>query len=185
MGCEAKPQQFPQLINTQSAAEVLISGKASHAPLVRALPDQTQEFNRKPTPALQSCTSETKQHSCWSVWWWQPHWATKTLLSWEQALKIIIIKIHYVGSWEDQIGSKDLVWNGSVLRCLNSSGWIPAAENVTSSLFFAPRTHSQKLGGEHERERYFHLHCSKSGEIWINFLSQIIWKRMEVLVKLH
>lgn len=60
MGCEAKPWQFPQLINTQSAAEVLISGKAS--PHHRALPDQTQEFNSKPTPALQSCTSETKQH---------------------------------------------------------------------------------------------------------------------------
>lgn len=34
MGCEAKPWQSPQLINTQSAAEVLISGKASHTPLI-------------------------------------------------------------------------------------------------------------------------------------------------------
>lgn len=35
-------------------------------------------------------------------------------------------------------------------------------------------------GGEPEREKYFPLHCSKSGEIWRKLLSQIIWKNKRV-----
>jgi len=66
---------------------------------------------------------------------------TNTLASREHALKIMI-KIQYVGCWEDQIGNKKLGCNGSVLGCLTSAGFISAEKNMTSSFVFAPRTHN-------------------------------------------
>ena len=124
-----------------------LSQSNTRSPHHKGLWDQTQEFNKKHTPLLRSCTSEMKQHWYWSAWCWQPHWATNTLVSWEQALKIII-KIQYAGCWEDQIGNKKLGCNGSVLACFISAGFISTAKNMTSSFVFAPRTHNQKLGDE-------------------------------------
>lgn len=158
--CGSCVETLPQWATSQTRAIPLVNQytkcccrrsdlSQSHtcSPHHKGLWDQTQKFNKKHTPFLHSSTSKMKQHWYWSAWCWQPHWATSTLASWEQALKIIIY-IQYVGCWEDQIWNNTLGCNGFVLACLTSTGFISIAKNVTSCLIFPSRTHNQKLGDE-------------------------------------
>lgn len=115
-----------------------LSQSNTRSPHHKGLHDQNQKFNKKHTPLLCSCTSEMKQHWYWSAWCWQPHCATNTLASWEQALKIII-KIQYTGCCEDQIGNKKLRCNGSVLGCFTSAGFIWAAKKTWPLPSFSPQ----------------------------------------------
>lgn len=61
MGYKAKPEQFPQLINIQSAAMVLISVKATHALLVTKACEIKTRNSMKST--LHSCVAALPKQS--------------------------------------------------------------------------------------------------------------------------
>lgn len=115
MGYKAKPEQFPQLINIQSAAVVLISVKATCSPLITKACEIKTRNSIKNT--LHSCVAALPRQSNIDTEVLDAGSPTERqirLTSWEQILKIIIIiiKIQYVGCWEDQIGNKKLGRNG-------------------------------------------------------------------------
>lgn len=148
MVCEAKSGQFPQLINTQSAAEVLISGKASHTPLITE-PCQIKPRNSMENPPQHCRASLLRQNNINAqVFDGGSPTEQQIFLSWEQALKVIIIKnpvCRKLGGsdWKQGV---DLQWISA--RMPHFCRLHPTPETMISFLFFAPRTHSQELGDE-------------------------------------